>query len=68
MSLYYKTFFGMDIIYFFNTLLCFDLPYNKDEIKDLLPFCYSQISGSEVSGGRGHFIIVIWCIYSVSYK
>ena len=40
-------------------LLCFDLPYNEDEIKGLSPFCYSQISGIDISGGRGNFIIVI---------
>lgn len=44
---------------FFDMLACFGLLYNKDEIKDLSQFCYSRISGIEVSDGRGNFIIVI---------
>lgn len=49
----------MDLIYFFDMLLRFDLLYTKDEMKDLSPFCYSQISRIEVLDGRGNFMIVI---------
>lgn len=39
-------------------LLCFDLPFSKGKIKGLSPFCYSQISGIEVSDGRGNYKVV----------
>lgn len=48
----------MDLIYFLDMLLCFDLPFNKGKIKGLSPFCYSQISGIEVSDGRENYKVV----------
>lgn len=58
MSLDYKWFSDMDLIYFLDMLLCFDLPFNKGKIKGLSPFCYSQISGIEVSDGRENYKVV----------